>query len=450
MATHDDRVLITSTDGEPSYDAARRALTASAVVPDLCPAVVARAQDVDDVRAALALAEREGLAVACRSGGHSAAFSMLRDGCLALDLSGLDGSEVDVAAGTAVVGPGTTSLALARALHGTGWAFPVGHRAGVGLGGFLLAGGNGWNQGVWGSAVESVVAADVVLADGRTVRLSAAQDPEAFALLRGAGPGFPGIVTAFHLRLWPEPVVRRRIVSFPAARVDEVGAWADHLAAAIDPAVELTAFLAPPGSPMHPDLDGVALTVAATAFAPTASAGEELLAVVDASAPAGGRVAYAGAGDVPAMTEAETAPPGLGLAFQQAWTRTGYAEVLPLLVAPMAAAPSVWSSILVSSSSYRRAAAPAPEPAYLPLGTLTVAAYANWRPGERDDEAWAWPTAAVETLRPLWSGHYVGEVDLRRTPERLGACFRPGVLDRLAALRTRLDPTARFVAHPAG
>lgn len=441
-------MLIWSTPGDASYDADRCALSASAVVPDLRPAVVARAADADDVRDALAMARAEGLVVTCRSGGHSAAFSMLRDGCLALDLSGLDGVEVDPVAGTAVVGPGASSLAVARALHGTGWAFPVGHRAGVGLGGFLLAGGNGWNQGAWGSAVESVVAADVVLADGRSVRLAGDQDPEAFALLRGAGPGYPGVVTAFHLRLWPEPVVRRRILCFPATRAAEVGAWADRLAAAIDPSVELTAFLAPPGSPLHPDLDEVALTVAATAFAPDGAAGEALLEVVDATVPAGARIAYAGPSDIPTMVETETAPPNLGLAFQQAWTSAGYAEVLPLLVAPMAAAPSIWSSILISSSSYRRAAAPDPGPAYLPLGTLTVAAYANWRPGERDDEAWSWPTATVDALGPRATGHYVGEVDLRRTPDRLGACFRPGVLDRLAALRSRVDPEGLLAGHP--
>jgi FAD/FMN-containing dehydrogenase len=441
-------MLIWSTPGDPSYDGDRRGLTASAVVPDLHPAAVARVSSAEDVRSALARAATEGLVVTCRSGGHSAAFSMLRAGMLALDLSGLDAIEVDLAAGTAVVGPGAGSLTVARALQGSGWSFPVGHRAGVALGGFLLAGGNGWNQGEWGSAVESVVAADVLLADGRAVRLSRITDPEAFDLLRGVGPGFPGIVTGFDLRLWPEPVVRRRIVSFPSTRVASVGAWADHLASAIDPAVELTVFLAPPGSPMHPDLDQVALTVAVTAFAADGTAGEALLAVVDDTTPAGGRVAYAGGSDLPTMLEMETAPPGLGLAFQQAWSTSTYADLLPPLVPAMAAAPSIWSSILVSSSSYRRAAAPATDPAYLPLGTLTVAPYANWLPGERDDEARDWPTATVDVLREHWTGHYVGEVDLLRTPDRLAACFRPGVLDRLAVLRARLDPDGRFATHP--
>ncbi|MDN4175002.1 FAD-binding protein [Nocardioides sp. SOB77] len=440
--------------GEPGYDEARRGLSASAVVPDLHPRTVVRVgagreggQGAEGVRAALAAAEREGLRVTVRSGGHSASFAALRNDVVAIDVRALDGVEVDPVAGTAVVGPGTTSLAAARALHGTGWSFPVGHRATVGLGGFLLAGGNGWNHGVWGSACESVLGADVVLADGRLVHLDAA-DPAAYAALRGAGPGFPGVVTAFHLRLWPEQRVQRRILSFPAARAAEVGAWADHLAAVIDPAVELTLFLAPPDSPMHPDLDEPALTVAATAYADDPAATEALLAPVDETLPPGAVVVLAGPSDIPTMVETETAPPGLGVVAQQAWTTEGYAAVLPDLAATMTRCPSPWSSILVSSSSYRRAAPPATDTAYLPLGTLTVAAYSNWRPGDRDEDNRRWAGDAVEAIGSRWSGHYVGELDLLRRPDRLAACFPGGGLARIDEVRRRLDPAGRFADFP--
>lgn len=435
---------------DTAYDDVRRALSASAVVPEARPAVVAAADDAADVAAALALARREGLTVTSRSGGHSAAFAALRDGVLALDLAGLDRIDIDATSGVAVVGPGVTSLQAARALRGTGWGFPVGHRASVGLGGYLLAGGNGWNHGEWGSAVESVLAADVVLADGTGLRIHADADPETFMALRGAGPGFPGIVTAFHLRLWPEPVIGRRIVSARADRVDEMAAWADALAATIDPRVELTMFLAPPGSPMHPGLDDVAVTVAATSYGRDEGEAERLLWPVAGSVPVGARLAYAGPGDIATMTEMETAPAGLGMAYQQAWSRASYADLMPPLVGPMRAAGSPYSSILVSSSSYRRLAPPATDPAYLPLGTITVAAYANWTPGADDPGQRAWPGTALDAVRSLWSGHYVGEVDLRQTPERLTDCFRPGVLDRIEAVRSRLDPDGLFAGYPTG
>lgn len=437
----------TSVRGEEHHEQARLGLSVSAVVPDIHPRAVVRVRGVEDVQEALAGAATHGLQVTTRSGGHSASFAALRDDAVALDLRDLADVHVDATAGTAVVGPGATSLAAAEALHGTGWSFPVGHRATVGLGGYLIAGGNGWNHGMWGSACESVTAADVVLADGSTRRIDVRSDPEAYAALRGAGPGFPGVITAFHLRLWREQRVHRRIVSFPAVRAPEVGTWADELAATIDPAVELTVFLAPPGSPLHPDLDGAALTVSATAYAEHAVAAAALLAPLDVL-PADGRLVHAGPSDIPTMVETETAPADLGVAAHQAWTTSGYADVLPALVAPIEQSPSPWSSILVSSSSYRRIAPPSTQPTYLPLGTLTVAAYSNWQPGDRDEQNRRWAGDAVDTLRPAWTGHYIGEVDLLREPDRLGHCFAPGVLERIDAVRARLDPEGRFADYP--
>jgi FAD/FMN-containing dehydrogenase len=46
-------------------------------------------------------------------------------------------------------------------------AFPVGHCGHVGLSGFLLSGGLGWNSGHWGPACLSIRGLEVVTADGR-------------------------------------------------------------------------------------------------------------------------------------------------------------------------------------------------------------------------------------------------------------------------------------------
>ncbi|MEP9383906.1 FAD-binding oxidoreductase [Nocardioides cheoyonin] len=437
--------------GEDGYEAARRGLSASAAVPQARPALVAYAASAGDVAEALSLAAAEGVQVAVRSGGHSLAFSALRDGVLALDLSGLDAIEVDAAARTAMVGPGATSLSAARSLAGSGLAFPVGHKSGVGLGGFLLAGGNGWNQGRWGSAVESVLAADVVLADATTARLCADSDPEAFALLRGAGPGFPAVVTAFHVRLWDEPAVHRRAVTFRAAHVHEASAWADDLRAAIGPDVELTVFVTARGS--VEGLDDVAVTVSATAYGRDPDDARALLgAAVPAAALDLAHSVEDGPSTICAMLESQTLPTDLGQASQQAWCRAAYADLVPPLVEVMEKAPTTYASVLVSSSSFRRAEPPVAGCAYLPLGTMTVAPYASWEPGAPGDGAEranrAWTEEMVLAVRDHWTGHYVGEVDLRATPERLAGCFRPGVLDRVEALRDRLDPRRLLAGYP--
>ena len=75
----------------------------------------------------------------------------------------------------------------------TAWAWRVG--------GYLLQGGYGWNGRVHGPACMSVEAIDVVTADGTLVHADAEQNAELLWAARGAGPGFFGVVTRFHLRL---------------------------------------------------------------------------------------------------------------------------------------------------------------------------------------------------------------------------------------------------------
>ncbi|SKC75237.1 FAD-binding oxidoreductase [Krasilnikoviella flava] len=425
--------------GDAAYERSRRALAVSGVVPDDRPALVVAARDAADVASAVRHAFRAGRPVTVRSGGHGTAFTALAQGALALDVSALDDVRVDRAARTARVGPGATSLALAQSLDGSGLAFPVGHKASVGLGGFLLAGGNGWNQGAWGSACESVRDAEVVLADGRRTVLDDASDPEAFAVLRGAGPAFPGVVTSFGLQLWPEPVVRRRSVRMRAAGRDgltAIGTWADALAAVVAPEVELTLVLAPAG--------GVVASV--TAFGRDHAHADELLEPVSRALPATTSAVVSSATTMPGLLLDEPARPGAGCVAQQAWSRAGYAEVLPRLAPHLAGAPSAASSVLVSSASYRRSAPPSPDPLHRPLGTLTVAAYAVWSPGEDDDANLAWPTTTLAALAGGTTGHYVGEADLRRTPDRLARCWEAGGIERVQAVRARLDPAGVF--HP--
>ncbi|MFT4082410.1 MAG: FAD-dependent oxidoreductase [Nocardioides sp.] len=428
--------------GEPGYETARRRLSASAVVPDDHPAVIVRVTDRAQIPQALELARAEGLRVTVRSGGHSLAFAALRDGVLALDLSALDRVRPD--GDEAVIEPGATSLAVAEALAGTGRAFPVGHKADVALGGFLLAGGNGWNQGRWGCAAESLLAAEVVNADGGERTISPRCDPEAFALLGGAGPGYPGVVAAFRVALQPEPAVHRRAVTFAGAGdVGVAAGWADRLRAEIAPDVELTVFLAP-------DADaGVRVTVSATAYGADPAHAEALLEVV--SGPAVSRAARVEdhPTSIAAMLRSQSLRHPVGQASQQAWSTASYAELLPSLARVTAGCPSPLGSILVSSSSYRRCARPASaeDRAYRQLGTMTVAPYAAWDPAGGPGATAAnrsWVAAAIDSVNEHWTGHYIGEVDLRATPERRERCFTDEVRDRLAALRRRWDPEGRF------
>lgn len=74
----------------------------------------------------------------------------------------------------------------------------------VGIGGHATMGGLGPASRMWGSAMDHVVAAQVVLANASIVTASPTSYPEIFWALKGAGASF-GVITEFTFRTHPAP-----------------------------------------------------------------------------------------------------------------------------------------------------------------------------------------------------------------------------------------------------
>ncbi|MGK0741394.1 FAD-binding oxidoreductase [Leucobacter sp. Z1108] len=173
--------------------------------PDRRPDAVLLAASEQDVAAGVRLANEQGWTVAVRSGGHAWAAWSVRDGGLLIDLGALNTISYDEATEIVSAGPATKGGdQLSPFLEERGRFFNGGHCPSVGIGGFLLQGGQGWNQRGWGWAAESVVAVDVVTAEGELVRADADQNSDLYWAARGAGPSFPGIVVRFHIRTRPK------------------------------------------------------------------------------------------------------------------------------------------------------------------------------------------------------------------------------------------------------
>lgn len=190
------------------------------------PAAILLAADEEDVQNGVRLAAREGWRVGIRSGGHSWVATGVREDALLIDLSALDEIVLDVDGRRAQVQPAARGSRLNELLDEQGLVFPTGHCPSVGLGGFLLGGGYGWNSRKLGPAAMSVEALDLVLADGTLVHADDESHPDLMWAARGAGPGFFAVVTRYYLRVHPayEQVLRSSMV-FPEEMRDEVLAW---------------------------------------------------------------------------------------------------------------------------------------------------------------------------------------------------------------------------------
>ena len=160
--------------GQPGYEEARTHRVFNGRRPDRFPAAVLLAETDDDIVAGVRLANARGCPVSVRSGGHSWAAWSIRDDALLIDLGGLRDITYDPATGIAAVRPAVRGgTELAPYLAARGRAFPGGHCESVGLGGYLLQGGQGWNSRSWGWACENVMGIDAVTADGRQVHADA-------------------------------------------------------------------------------------------------------------------------------------------------------------------------------------------------------------------------------------------------------------------------------------
>lgn len=172
--------------------------------PDRRPEAVLLARTEQDIVEGVRLAKERGWTVAVRSGGHAWAVWSVRESGLLIDLGNYNGIEYDESTGIASATPSTKGgEVLSPFLEERGRFFNGGHCPPVGIGGFLLQGGQGWNQRGSGWAAESVVAVDVVTAEGELVRADATQNADLYWAARGAGPSFPGVVTRFHLQTKP-------------------------------------------------------------------------------------------------------------------------------------------------------------------------------------------------------------------------------------------------------
>jgi len=187
------------TAGHSGYDTARAVWNGTV---NRRPRVIARCSGTDDVAAAVRFGRDQDLEIAVRGGGHNVAGTAVCDDGIVIDLSAMRAVLVDPAGRTAQVQGGALWGDVDHATQAHGLATTGGIIGHTGVAGLTLGGGIGWLMRKHGLSVDNLLSAEVVTAEGRTVRASADEHPDLFWALRGGGGNF-GVVTSFHFALHP-------------------------------------------------------------------------------------------------------------------------------------------------------------------------------------------------------------------------------------------------------
>jgi FAD/FMN-containing dehydrogenase len=216
---------------QPDYDSGRRVWNG---MIDKRPVAIARCADETDVAEAIRFATEYDLPLAVCGGGHNVAGTAIVDRGVVIDLSAMRGVHMH-AGGTVHVQGGATWADVDRATAPLGLATPGGVVSETGVAGLALSGGVSHQRRRDGMTIDNLVAAEVVLADGRLVRASADEHPDLYWALRGGGGNF-GVVTSFEFRLHElGPEVFGLNVAYPLEDADRVlTGWRDAVADAPD------------------------------------------------------------------------------------------------------------------------------------------------------------------------------------------------------------------------
>jgi FAD/FMN-containing dehydrogenase len=183
------------------------------------PRAVVHCRTVEDVQSAIRAARDCDLPVSVRGGGHDWAGRALCDGVV-VDMSRMNGAAV-TSEQEAQVSGGARALDLAAATEPLGLAAVTGAVGAVGMAGLTLGGGYGSLIGRFGLALDNLVAAEIVLADGQVVVTSPDNEGELFWALRGGGGSF-GVVTSMRFKLHRLPSVRTGVLFYPFSEAKAV------------------------------------------------------------------------------------------------------------------------------------------------------------------------------------------------------------------------------------
>jgi FAD/FMN-containing dehydrogenase len=423
---------------DTEYDAARSVFFGGI---DRRPAVIVRVADATDVSRVVSLARETGLPLAVRSGGHSLAGHGVTDDGIVLDLANMKALDIDVAGRTAWAETGLTAaeFSAAAGAHGLGVGF--GDTGSVGIGGITLGGGVGYLTRKHGLTIDSLVAADIVTADGQLRRVDTETHPELFWAIRGGGGNF-GVATRFQYRLHEIGSFVGGMLMLPAT-ADTVASFIALAEAAPEELSTIANVMPAPPMPFVPEEHhGKLVVMALMAYVGDVAAGERALAPFRA-------LATPIVDMVRPMPYPEIYPPE-----DEAYHPTAIAHTLFLESVDRDVADTIVDHLQSSDATMRVAQlrvlgrqvarVPADATAFAHRKSRILVSLAVFYEGSEDKVVRAaWLTRFASALRQGDLGAYVNFLD-DEGEERVRAAYPGPAWDRLRAIKRRYDPTNLF------
>jgi FAD/FMN-containing dehydrogenase len=425
---------------DADYDRART------VVPgdvDLRPAAIARPRGAGEVARVIEAARVSGLELAVRGGGHSGAGHGLTAGGIVLDLAEMRALDIDVEGRTAWAETGLTTGEYSDAVGAHGLATGFGDTGSVGLGGITLGGGIGFLVRKHGLTIDSLLAAEVVTADGRLLQVDAESHPDLFWAIRGGGGNF-GVATRLRFRLQEVGTVVGGQLMLPATP-DVVHSLVEASEAAPEELSAIINVMPAMPMPMVPE-DQVGRLVAwvLLVFAGPIEAGEAAVATLRGLAEP--ILDTVGPMPYPKMFEE---PEGAEEYHPTAVARTMFVDRIDRVVAGTIVSTLESSDADVRVTQIRvlggaMARVPADATAFAHRDSRIMVNVAAFYEGLEDRAVReAWVTDFAAALRQEDAGAYVNFL-VDEGQARVRDAYPGPTWDRLAAIKSRYDPTNLF------
>ena len=424
--------------GDAGYDKARTVFYGGI---DRRPAVIIRVTDATDVARVVSLACETGLELAVRSGGHSVAGHSVSDGGIVLDLSAMKALEIDVEQRIAWAETGLTAGEYTSATGAHGLATGFGDTGSVGIGGITLGGGVGYLTRKYGLTLDSLLAADIVTADGQLLRVNATNHPDLFWAIRGGGGNF-GVATRFKFQLHPVNMIVGGMLMLPATP-EVIAAFIAEAEAAPEELSTIANVMPAPPMPFVPaEYHGRLIIMAILVHASGGEAGERAVAPFRA-------LATPIVDMVKPMRYPEIYPPDDDSYHPTAAARTMFIDTIDRRVAETIVDRLQASDAAMRVAQLRvlggaMARVPADATAFAHRASrimVNVAAFYNGPEDQIVREAWVSDFAVA--LHQGDAGAYVNFLG-NEGDARVRAAYPGTTWDRLVAIKRRYDPTNLF------